>query len=129
MIEPPVISSPDAEDPDDWIDRALADDAAAYATGYVCDDGFTGRVMRELPVSDGLPAWRQPVVAMLWLCTAALLAVMLPGAAQEITRGAFKLFAARPFSLSTLAFVLLAVGAATWTLAAIALRRAVESDF
>jgi hypothetical protein len=76
-----------------------------------------------LPAADALPAWRQPAVIALWLVAAALLAITLPGTAQEVAREAFKLFAARPFSLSTVALVLAAMGIATWTGAAMALRR------
>jgi hypothetical protein len=63
------------------------------------------------------------VIVALWLVAAALLAITLPGTAHDVAREAFKLFAARPFSLSTLALALAAIGIATWTGAAVALRR------
>lgn len=96
-------SSP--ETPADWLDRLLAQDAADHARDYISDDGFTAGVLRMLPASDALPAWRRPAVAALWLIAAALVATMLPGTAQEVAREAFTLFAARPFSLSTIALV------------------------
>ena len=107
----------------DWLDALLADDGANHRSDYIGDAGFTASVMRRLPAADALPAWRKPFVAVLWLVAAALLATMLPGTAHEVAREVFTLFAARPFSLSTLAFALAAVGVATWTGAAVALRR------
>jgi hypothetical protein len=107
----------------DWLDALLVSDAGDHRAGYVSDDGFTARVMQRLPALDALPAWRRPVVAGLWIVAAALIAMMLPGTALDIARHAFTLFAARPFSLSTLAFAIVAVGIATWTGAALALRR------
>ena len=110
-------------DAPDWLDPLLAREAADHAGDYISDDGFTTRVMRMLPMPDALPAWRQPAVAALWLIAAALLAITLAGTVQEVSREAFKLFAARPFSLSTVAFVLAAIGIATWTGAAVALHQ------
>jgi hypothetical protein len=113
--------SPDASD--DWIDALLRNDAADHGAGYIGDDGFAARVMKMLPAPDALPAWRKPVVAALWLAAAAFLAAMLPGTAHDVAREVITLFAARPFSLSTLAFAVAAIGIATWAGAAMALRR------
>jgi hypothetical protein len=124
MNERPVLSSampPGA--PADWLDALLASDAADHAGDYVADEGFTASVMRALPAADALPAWRRPAVAALWLVAAALLAVNLPATALEVARGAFRLFAGQPFSLSTIALAIAAIGVATWTGAAVALRR------
>ena len=107
----------------DWLDALLVSDAADHRALYVTDEGFTARVMQRLPAPDALPAWRRPIVAGLWLVAAVLIATMLPGTAHEIAREVFTLFAARPFSLSTLGFAIVAVGLATWTGAALALRR------
>jgi len=112
-----------SDTPGDWLDRLLAREITEQGGDYIADDGFTARVMQALPAPDALPAWRQPVVVALWLIAAALLAITLPGTAQELARDAFRLFAAQPFSLSTIALVLAAIGIATWTGAAIALRR------
>jgi hypothetical protein len=113
---PPDISA-------DWLDQLLASDAADHGGDYIADNGFTARIMQALPSRDALPAWRKPAIAAIWLVAAALLATSLPGTAHEVARGAFRLFAAKPFSLSTLAFVLAALGIAAWTGAAVALRR------
>jgi len=109
--------------PEDWVDTLLARDAAEHASDYIADEGFSAGVMRMLPAADAMPAWRRPAVVALWLVAAALLALNLPGTAIEVARGAFKLFAGQPFSLSTLALALAALGVATWTGAAVALRR------
>jgi hypothetical protein len=116
--------SPSRSDtPPDWLDQLLAHEASDHAGEYIADRGFTARVMQTLPAADALPAWRRPVIVALWLVAAALLAMTLPGTAHDVAREAFKLFAARPFSLSTLALALAAIGIATWTGAAVALRR------
>ena len=114
--------SPSTVAGDDWVDALLARDAAEHAADYVTDGGFTARVMQMLPAPVALPAWRKPFVTALWLVAAALVASMLPGTAHEIARGAFRLFVAQPFSLSTVALVLAGIGIATWTGAALALR-------
>jgi len=120
--------STDTKDPGDpaldWVDRALLRDAADHAGEYIPDSGFTARVMQALPPAGGaLPAWRRPVVALLWVIAGALLAVSLPGVAVDVARAAYTLFSAQPFSLSTLAVTLVAIGVCTWTAAALALRR------
>ena len=117
------LSTPSPHIDGDWLEVLLAADANEHRGDYLSDDGFTARVMRGLPAADALPAWRQPAVVGLWLIAGVLLAITLPGTAHDVAREMFKLFAARPFSLSTIAFVLVAIGAATWTGAAVALRR------
>jgi len=118
------LHSPSGSDtPGDWLDQWLARDVTEHGGDYIADNGFTARVMQALPAPDALPAWRQPVVVALWLIAAALLAITLPGTAQELAHDAFRLFAAQPFFLSTIALVLAAIGIATWAGAAVALRR------
>ena len=123
MSEQPDNSEMRSDASRDWLDDLLARDAAEHSGGYLADAGFTARVMRTLPAIDALPAWRRQAVAALWLIAGALLAVTLPGTALEIARGAFRLFVAQPFSLSTLAIAIAAAGIATWTGAVVALRR------
>jgi len=114
----------DASNPSaDWMDRMLRYDAAMHTNDYIDDAGFTARVMQTLPAIGALPAWRRPAVAALWLIAGLLLAVALPGVAFDVARAAYKLFVARPFALSTIAFIVVAFGAASWTAAALALRR------
>ena len=109
--------------PSDWMDQLLAAEAAGDASDYIVDQGFTARVMQALPLAGALPAWRRPAVVALWAVAGLLLAVALPGVAFDVARAAYKLFAAQPFALSTVAALLVAIGAASWTAAAVALRR------
>ena len=106
---------------DDWLDALLLQDAQDAA--YVQDDGFTGAVMQRLPAPAVLPAWRTPIVALLWLVAGVLLAAMLPHVVQDAAREVVRVVAATPVSLSMLALLVVALGAATWTATAVALRR------
>ncbi|HJU22818.1 MAG TPA: hypothetical protein VJ891_09945 [Casimicrobiaceae bacterium] len=108
---------------DDWLDRILASDAADHRADYIRDEGFSARVIRMLPAPDALPAWRRPFVVGLWLVAATLVAMMLPAVFFETARQVVTLFAARPFSLSSLGLGVVALGVAMWTCAAMALRR------
>ena len=119
-MNPPASS---AEPQADWLDALIAADGADHRGGYLADDGFTARVMQALPAPLTAPAWRRPVVIALWLVAAAVIATMLPGTALDVAREVFRLFAAIPFSLSTLGVGIVAVGIAMWTATALALRR------
>ena len=116
-------STPIPESQADWLDALLLAEGADERAGYIADDGFAARVMQKLPAPVMAPAWRRPVVVALWLVAAAIIATMLPGTVLDATREVVRLFAAIPFSLSTLAFGVVAVGIATWTATAVALRR------
>jgi len=120
-LDPDAAGARDA--PADWMDRLLVADAAGHASDYIGDQGFTARVMQTLPRAGVLPAWRRPAVVALWAIAGLLLAVALPGVAYDVARAAYTLFAARPFALSTIAAMLVAIGAVSWTAAAVALRR------
>ena len=120
-VNPDVTEARDP--PADWMDRLLVADAAGHASDYIVDQGFTARVMQTLPPAGALPAWRRPAVVALWVIAGLLLAVALPGVAFDVARAAYKLFAARPFALSTVAAMVVAIGAASWTAAAVTLRR------
>jgi hypothetical protein len=109
-------------DPPEWIDALLRRDRSQ--TDYIADAGFTARVLERLPAARALPAWRRPAIIVLWIVAAALAAIAVPGVAIDIARATYRVFAARPFSLSSLAFAIVALGAATWTAAVFALRRA-----
>jgi hypothetical protein len=122
MSERPVSSERDT--PADWIDRLLADDAHEYAESYIDDAGFAAKVMQQLPAPATLPAWRKPAATMLWAAVGLGLAFTLPGAALDVAREAFKLFAAKPFSLSEVLAIIAVAGAGMWTTAIVAWRRA-----
>ena len=123
MIDRPVAAAQIAE-PADWLDRVLADDARDHAGGYIDDGGFVAKVMRRLPAPVALPAWRRPAIAILWGIAGVGLAITLPGVAVDVAREAFKLFAAKPFSLSEMAVGLALLGMGTWTTAIVAWKRA-----
>ena len=107
----------------DWMDRMLRYDASLHADDYIDAAGFTARVMQTLPAVGELPAWRRPAVTALWVIAGLLLGIAMPGVAFDVARAAYKLFVAQPFALSTIAFIIVAFGAASWTAAALALRR------
>ena len=109
--------------PADWLDRLLADSARDYTDAYIADDGFTARIMHALPAPDIPPAWRKPAVMALWGAAAVGVAFALPGAAFDVAREAFRLFAAKPFALSEIAAVLVVAGLGTWTTAFVAWKR------
>ena len=108
-------ASSERDTPPDWVDRLLADDAREYAQSYIDDAGFAAKVMQQLPTPATLPAWRKPAAPLLWVAVGLGLAFTLPGAALDVAREAFKLFAAKPFSLSEL-FVAIAMtsGGGAW---------------
>ena len=108
---------------DAWLDALLAEDATQHRDAYVADAGFTARVVATLPANAALPRWRKPALTALWATAGLGLAAALPGTFLDVAREAFRLLAARPFSLSELAVVMALLGAATWTGAAVALRR------
>ena len=116
-------STPIPESQADWLDALVLGEGAEERAGYIADDGFAAGVMQKLPAPVTAPAWRRPIVVALWLVAAAIIATMLPGTVLDATREVVRLFAAIPFSLSTLAFGIVAVGIAMWTATAVALRR------
>jgi hypothetical protein len=108
---------------DAWLDRLLVEDAATHDADYLADAGFTASVMSALPAPALVPKWRKPAVTALWATAGLGIAFALPGAALDVSREAFRLLAAQPFTLSGLAAALFALGAVTWTGTAWALRR------
>ncbi|MEO8485547.1 MAG: hypothetical protein ABI585_04330 [Betaproteobacteria bacterium] len=114
-----------AADPsgDDWIERALVDDAREHRASHVDDGGFTARVMAALPAPFASPRWRRPAEWALWGIAGTAIAASLPALATDVARELFRILAAQPISLSHVVTALVAVGAATWGGAAFALRR------
>ena len=112
------MNATDATHDDRWLDDALRADAG----GYLDDAGFTARVMDALPAPAAAPRWRRPAVAVLWTLAAAGAAIVLPGAFLDVARETYKLVAAQPVSLPQIATAVVALGIATWSAAAYALR-------
>jgi hypothetical protein len=108
---------------DAWLDRLLAEDAAALRDSYIDDAGFTAGVLAALPAPVALPRWRKPAVTAMWTGAALAGALALPDAALNVVREAVRLVAAQPVSLSGMAALLTALAAATWAGTALALRR------
>ena len=106
----------------DWIERALEADAREYAGAYVADEGFTSSVMARLPQRAVLPAWRGPVLALLWLIAGAGVVVALPDLFYEVFRGLVAIVVAQPLTLSRIAAAVLVLGALTWSTIVYAMR-------
>ena len=107
---------------DDWLEQALRADAHDHAAGYVSDDGFTAAVMARLPTPVALPAWRRPVIALLWLIAGTVVAAALPDLFDTVFRGLVALIVGQPLTLSHIAVALTALGAATWSTILYAMR-------
>ena len=106
----------------DWIERALKADAGEHAAVYIADDGFTSGVLARLPAPAVLPAWRGPVLAVLWLIAAAAVVVALPDLFYDVFRGLVAIVVAQPLTWSRIAAALLLLGATTWSATVYAMR-------
>jgi hypothetical protein len=106
---------------DDWLDAALRRDGVRHRDDYVDDDGFTALVMAKLPPPATLPAWRKPVLALLWVAAGIGVAATLPGLATDMLREIVRVFV-HPVSTAQIAAGVAMLGAATWAAAAFALK-------
>jgi hypothetical protein len=100
---------------DDWLDSALREAGREHRLDYVSDDGFTARVMDRLPEHAALPAWRRPVVTLLWLLVGAAALLALPGWFEQVFRGSAALFFGHRLGLVDIAMALTLMAIATWT--------------
>ncbi|MEP6942414.1 MAG: hypothetical protein ABI981_05735 [Betaproteobacteria bacterium] len=98
----------------DWLEQALRAEGIEHRAQHVPDDGFTARVMLALPRAATLPAWRKPVLALLWTVAAIAAAVAIPGAFEDVFRGAVAMFVGHRVAVADVAGVLVVLGAATW---------------
>jgi hypothetical protein len=98
----------------DWLDAALESAGHEHRAAYVADDGFTARVIGRLPAAPTLPAWRRPVIVLLWLLAGAAALVSLPGAFDDAFRGGVALLVGRPLGLADVVIMLALCGAAAW---------------
>jgi hypothetical protein len=106
---------------DDWLEQALRADAVDHST-YITDDGFTARVLERLPQPVALPAWRRPVVALLWLVLAAAVVAALPGLFDDVFRSIVAAVVAQPVRLPQIAGALALLGALAWSSIVYAMR-------
>jgi hypothetical protein len=107
---------------DGWLEQALKADAREQAAAYIADDGFTAAVMARLPAPAALPAWRRPVLALLWLIAGGAVAVALPDLFYDVFRSLVTMVVAQPLTLSRIAVVIMLLGAATWSTIVYAMR-------
>ena len=107
---------------DGWLEQALKGDAREHAAAYVADDGFTAAVMKRLPAPVTLPAWRRPIVAVLWLIAAGAVAAALPDLFYDVFRGLAALVVGQPLTLSRIAVALTLLGATLWGTTVYAMR-------
>jgi hypothetical protein len=112
-----------ADTDDGWLEQALKADAQAHAAAYVADDGFTAKVLSRLPAAAVLPAWRRPVVALLWLIAGGAVVALLPDLFYALFGGLVALLVGQPMlTWSHLAVALMLLGAATWSTLVYAMR-------
>ena len=109
-------------DADDWLERALKADAREHAAAYVSDDGFTAKVMSRLPAPATLPAWRRPILALLWLVVGGAVAMALPELFYDVFRNLVAMVIGQPLTLSRIAVVIILLGATTWSTVVYAMR-------
>ncbi|HEY2967457.1 MAG TPA: hypothetical protein VGK75_03730 [Casimicrobiaceae bacterium] len=105
-----------------WLEQALKADAREHAAAYVADDGFTAKVMAQLPAAATLPAWRRPVLALLWLIAGSAVAVALPELFYDVFRGLVAMVVGQPLTLSRIAVVVIVLGATMWSTIVYAMR-------
>lgn len=111
----------DAKSSGDWLEQALRTEAVEHSE-YVADDGFTARVLERLPQPAALPAWRRPVVALLWLILAGAVAAALPGLFYDVFRSVVATIVAQPVRLPQIVIALAVLGALTWSSIVYAMR-------
>jgi hypothetical protein len=99
---------------DNWLEDVLRADAREHAASYLADDGFTARVLGQLPRPAALPAWRRPVVWSLWAIVAIAVVAALPIWFEDVFRSTAALFFGR-ISLSDMAMLLALLGGVTWS--------------
>jgi hypothetical protein len=103
-----------ADDEGDWLEQALQAHGREHRTSYVVDDGFTARVLTGLPRPVTLPAWRKPVLALLWVCAGIAAAFAIPGLFDDAFRGAVTMFVGHRVGIADIAGALLVMGGTTW---------------
>ena len=116
-----VTSQPEI-DPDDWLDDVLRDAGREHRADYIVDDGFTQSVMARLPEAATLPAWRRPVVVLLWVLAVGAVMFSLPGVFEDLFRGAVAVFTGHRLGLADIAAALVLFGGVAWSTLVYAMR-------
>ena len=107
---------------DDWIGRALDEAGREHRAEYISDDGFTASVIARLPEPLTLPAWRRPVIAVLWLFAGLAVMASLPGLFDEVFRGAVAMLVGHHLRLVDVGMAIIMLGGATWSALVYAMR-------
>jgi hypothetical protein len=97
----------------DWLEQALRADAREHQAMYLPDDGFTARVLGQLPRLAAVPAWRRTFVFVLWAIVAVAVLAALPIWFDDVFRNAAAFIVGQRFKLTDLAMLLTLFGAAT----------------
>ncbi len=100
---------------DDWIEQALADAGREHRAEYIADDGFTASVISRLPAAFALPAWRRPVVALLWIFGGLAVMMSLPGLFDQLFRGVMAMLMSHRMGFGDVAMALILLGGITWS--------------
>ncbi len=107
---------------DDWMDAVLRDAGREHRADYLADDGFTQRVMGQLPEPATLPAWRRPVVILMWVLGLGAVMFAVPGVFEQVFRGAMAVLVGHRLGIPDIAVALLLVGATAWSTLLYAMR-------
>ena len=107
---------------DAWLDDLLVAEGAAQRAAYIDDAGFTARVANALPQPATPPAWRRPIVALLWGGAVVALGLAMPTLFVDLLRAVSRLLSAQPFSLAGVGMALAALVVLTGAAAAYSLR-------
>jgi hypothetical protein len=113
---------PEIDAGDDWLDDMLRDAGREHRDDYLADEGFAQRVMVRLPEAATLPAWRRPVVGMLWVLAVGAVMFSLPGVFEELFRGAVAVFTGHRLGLPDIAAALVLFGGLAWSTLVYAMR-------
>jgi len=108
------MNTQDAMD-DDWLEQALRADARDHAASHLPDDGFTVRVLGQLPRPAALPAWRRPVLWALWAIVAVAVIAALPIWFEDVFSSIAAVFIGQRIRLSDVAVLLTLLASLSWS--------------
>src|SRR5215471_8757792 len=100
---------------DDWLEQALRADAREHAASYLPDDGFTARLLGQLPRPAALPAWRRPMLWTLWAIVAIAIVAALPIWFEDVFSNIAALILGQRLRLADVALLLTLLGGVTWS--------------
>ena len=100
---------------DDWLELALRANAREHTASYLPDDGFTARVLGQLPRPAALPAWRRPALWALWAIVAIAILAALPVWFEDVFSNIAALFLGQRLRLTDVAMLLTLLGGVTWS--------------